>query len=274
MYKLSIITINYNNADGLERTIKSVIAQSFGGFEYIVIDGGSTDLSVEIIKKYSAKINYWVSEKDNGIYNAMNKGIKVANGQYCLFLNSGDYLYNDIILEHVFSQINNEDIIYGDMMIDRGRHKLEYGSQPSKITFDFMVATTVWHPVSFIKKILFDKYGLYNEDLKIISDYEFFLKTILVEGVSTKYISLAISVFNTSGIGSTNQYELLQKAERKFVLEKYFNKEVIDTAHRFNALKESKAVVISNQLNENRFFKTIFSSFYYILRGFKNRFKK
>jgi glycosyltransferase involved in cell wall biosynthesis len=101
MIKLSIITINYNNRDGLEKTIRSVIDQRFTDFEFIVIDGGSTDGSVDNIRKYENKINYWCSEKDAGIYNAQNKGIKKAKGEYCLFLNSGDFLYNEDVLNKI-----------------------------------------------------------------------------------------------------------------------------------------------------------------------------
>ena len=164
MPKLSIITINYNNAGGLEKTIQSVVSQTFTDYEYIVIDGSSNDGSVDCIKRYSDKISYSVSEKDKGIYNAQNKGIMAAKGMYCLFLNSGDYLFNEKVLEEVFSHKHNEDIIYGDMMIDDGSAELIYGKHPSDITFEFLIYTTLWHPVSFIKRELFNRFGLYNED--------------------------------------------------------------------------------------------------------------
>jgi len=118
MTTLSIISINLNNVAGLQKTIESVWPQTFTDYEYIIIDGGSTDGSIDIIKKYSDKITYWISEKDNGIYHAMNKGIEVAKGDYCLFLNSGDWLVDKKILENVFSNNHSEDILYGDMMVD------------------------------------------------------------------------------------------------------------------------------------------------------------
>ena len=96
--KFSIITINYNNKDGLEMTINSVLGQSFQGFEYIIIDGGSTDGSIDIIKKYESRIDYWVSEPDNGVYNAMNKGIRKATGDYINFMNSGDAYHSSSAL--------------------------------------------------------------------------------------------------------------------------------------------------------------------------------
>ena len=116
MPKLSVITINFNNAIGLEKTIKSVIEQKFTDFEFVIIDGDSSDGSKEIIKKYSNKISYWVSEKDKGIYNAQNKGIERAIGEYCLFLNSGDYLVDTTVFQTVFSEKRTQDIIYGDMI--------------------------------------------------------------------------------------------------------------------------------------------------------------
>ena len=111
MAKYSIITINYNNAEGLRRTIKSVVSQTFVDYEYVIIDGGSTDGSVDVIKEYENKISYWVSEKDGGIYNAMNKGVKVAHGEYLIFMNSGDIFYSDSVLSDVRHHIQDEDIL-------------------------------------------------------------------------------------------------------------------------------------------------------------------
>ena len=101
--KLSIITINFNDAKGLEKTIQSVINQTYKDFEYIVVDGASTDGSVDVIKKYSNKLTHWVSEPDTGIYNAMNKGTRMASGEYCLYLNSGDFLADNDVLEKAFN---------------------------------------------------------------------------------------------------------------------------------------------------------------------------
>ena len=109
--KYSIITINYNNADGLRRTIESVVSQTYADYEYLIIDGGSTDGSVNAIKEYEDKISYWVSEKDGGIYNAMNKGVKVAHGEYLIFMNSGDVFYNDRVIERIESSQRTDDII-------------------------------------------------------------------------------------------------------------------------------------------------------------------
>ena len=111
--KFSIITVNFNNKEGLHNTIKSVINQTFRDFEYIVIDGGSTDGSIDILKKYDKYINYWISEKDSGIYNAMNKGISKANGEYLNFMNSGDCFYALDVLEKVSKYGYTSDFIVG-----------------------------------------------------------------------------------------------------------------------------------------------------------------
>ena len=115
--KLSIITVNLNNCDGLQKTIDSVVSQTFKDFEWIVIDGGSTDGSKELIEQYADHFTYWVSEPDKGIYNAMNKGIRVAKGDYLQFLNSGDYLYDRTTLEKCLLPQNNADVIYGNLYL-------------------------------------------------------------------------------------------------------------------------------------------------------------
>src|SRR5476651_1326552 len=114
--KLSIITINFNNAVGLKKTIESLIKQQYREFQFIIIDGGSVDSSVDIIKEYADVIDYWVSEPDTGIYQAMNKGIREANGKYLMFLNSGDYLFENTTLQKMAPILCGEDIVYGNLM--------------------------------------------------------------------------------------------------------------------------------------------------------------
>lgn len=228
--KLSVITINRNNANGLDKTIQSVINQSYEDFEYIVIDGNSTDHSIDIIKKYNSNINYWVSETDKGIYNAMNKGIAKANGNYVLFLNSGDYLVNSDVLKSVFEKQQTADIIYGNMQIDWGNGKISSGKMPDKITFKQMYIDTLWHPVSFIKKTLFDKYGLYNETYKVVADYDFFFKVIIINNVTTYHINVDIAMYNLNGLSSLPENKALEQAERRKVIESYLPQSIIDFA--------------------------------------------
>jgi glycosyltransferase involved in cell wall biosynthesis len=269
MPKSSVITINYNNRKGLEKTIASVITQTFNDYEYIVIDGGSDDGSADVIKTNADKITYWVSEKDKGIFNAQNKGIAKAKGEYLLFLNSGDYLCDTEVLNKVFSFNYSDDIIYGDMMIDNGKGKPVYGYSPNLITFEEMIRSTLWHPASFIKKSLFDKYGLYDETLKIVSDYEFFLKVLFIHNVSFRHIPLPVSVFATDGIGSSKENDALHKQERLQVQLKHFPLAVIERANKFSELKRSKAVIISNWLRSKPLLYGIATIFYKILKPFR-----
>lgn len=223
MSKLSVITINYNNSIGLEKTVRSIVGQSFKDFEFIIIDGGSNDGSVDVIKKYSHKISFWVSEKDKGIYNAQNKGIEKATGEYCLFLNSGDYLVDDNVFQNVFSTNLKHDIIYGDMVIiDPSDEKMDF-KMPDHIGVRQMLADTLWHPVSFIKRELFSKYGNYNEIYKIVADYDFFVRVIIGKKVSSKHLPIKICVFDRTGISSDKSKMSELAGERKKIQDLYFS---------------------------------------------------
>ena len=223
MPKLSVITINFNNAAGLEKTINSVIDQSFPDFEFIVIDGSSSDNSLEIIKKNVNKINYWISEKDMGIYNAQNKGILASKGEYCLFLNSGDCFVNKDILSKVFSIQDSSDIIYGDILtIDRNQ-QVKHLKMPDNIGSFQLFRDTLWHPVSFIKRELFLKYGNYDEQFKIVADYEFFVRVIIGKKIATKHIPIEIALFDTSGLSSDMSKRSQLVRERNQIQDMYFN---------------------------------------------------
>lgn len=232
--KLSIITVCLNNKEGLDETIRSVISQTFKDYEFIVIDGGSTDGSAEVIRKYEDKISYWVSEKDSGAYYAMNKGITRANGEYCLFLNSGDCLYADDVLQEVFKNNYHQDIIYGNMKINWGQGKASIGTMPDKITFYQMFTDTLWHPVSFIKRGLFERFGKYNESYRIVADYDFFFRTIIMNNVSTRHLPVTISIFNnTNGLSSRPENNALIQMERHQVLKSYLPQAIIELAEEY-----------------------------------------
>ena len=215
---LSIITINKNNVVGLEKTIQSVVCQTSNDFEFIVIDGASDDGSVDIIEKYVDKINYWISEPDTGIYNAMNKGIRKAQGEYCLFLNSGDWLISPETLDNVFREINGKtsDIFYSDRVNCDNTITL----YPHDLTIDFLVRSTISHQNSLIKRSLFFHHGLYNEQLKIASDWEFFLGEFWKYKSSFCYIVTNISFFDIHGIGS--KYSPEKSAEGIIVCKNIF----------------------------------------------------
>lgn len=202
--KLTIITINLNNATGLRKTIESVVSQTYSDFEYIIIDGCSTDGSVEVVKEYQEKITYWVSEPDKGIYNAMNKGILKATGEYCLFLNSGDWLVNHNVLEGIIPTAFKEDIIHGNIVLEYGDKQIQAkGTSKDSLTLvDFLIAPTIRHQAAFIKRELFRKNGLYDESFTINGDWFFFMKNIIFNKATIKYTNINICFFDPNGIGS------------------------------------------------------------------------
>lgn len=207
MPKLSIITINRNNSKGLERTIGGVLSQTFKDFEYIIIDGASTDDSVAVIKKYEDKITFWVSESDKGIFNAMNKGIMKASGEYCQFSNSGDWFVNSEVLSNVFKNDPTEDIIFGNIIkVQNGDMILDKGIGTSDLTFYHLFLGTINHPATFARRELFETYGLFNEKYKYVNDWEWFIRTVGLANTRVKYIDLDISFFDMIG-NSNNTYE-------------------------------------------------------------------
>lgn len=186
--KFSIITINYNNKEGLRKTIESVVNQSFDDFEYIVIDGGSTDGSVDILKEHDQQIDYWISEKDSGIYNAMNKGIAKAKGEYLNFMNSGDCFYASDILEKVSDYQYDTDFIVGkDYHYNEKKHQGHASLQPPRTTMIHFFVATLDHQSTFIKKDLF-RNSPYNENYQLVSDWIFFIEKIVKEQKQVQFI--------------------------------------------------------------------------------------
>ncbi|MDD3079177.1 MAG: glycosyltransferase family 2 protein [Paludibacter sp.] len=242
--KLSIITINYNNASGLEKTIKSVIAQTFKDFEYLIVDGDSRDNSVQIIEtllKNSDCTFSFVSEPDDGIYNAMNKGIKKAKGEYCLFLNSGDELISGSVLNDVFNvmQQPTADILIGNELRDNHIIKTKF-----PVTFFDLYSSSLPHQSTFIRRELFYRVGFYNENFKIVSDWEFWLKSIIIFNCSVIKIDFLIANYNITGI-SNSEIELRTK-ERGIVLAELFPKMVIADYYTFE--KHRKLFLYANAL--------------------------
>ena len=160
--KLSIITVNLNNRIGLERTINSVVSQTFKDFEWIVIDGGSTDGSKELITQYANHFAYWVSEPDKGIYNAMNKGIKVAKGEYLLFLNSGDWIIDERVAQDFIETSISADIISGDVCLvyDENTMPIKKSPSPEDVGFDYFfhyIKTPIKISYIILSDIIIDK---------------------------------------------------------------------------------------------------------------------
>lgn len=219
---ISIITINYNNAEGLESTIRSVIGQKNIDYEYIIIDGGSTDGSVGVIEKHKANIDYWISEKDRGIYHAMNKGVAQAHGEYCIFLNSGDTFYDECVLERLANNNVVEDIVVGKILSDKGQAIFNPPQRP--LSLYYLYSGTVPHQSSFIKTDLLRQYP-YDEKLKIVSDWKFFVQAIVLHNCSVRYIDEIIARFDTNGVSTTNPDKMWK--EKELVLAELFPPRVL-----------------------------------------------
>lgn len=260
MKKLSIITINLNNEEGLKKTIESVVQQTFNNFEFIVIDGKSSDGSLEIIIQNKSNINYWISEPDSGIYNALNKGILQAKGEYCLFLNSGDWLSRPNILEEAFNTNLNADIIAGDVFyFDSLENKIRWHvPSPDILTAKTLFSGTIPHQSTFIKTQLFKTIGLYNENLKIVSDWLFWVEALLEKGCSYQHFNQVVSYFNMNGISCNPSTNSLPRKEQLMILQKKYPLFIKDFEQLDVLEKESKLWKESREKTVFRFLKKIY----------------
>lgn len=200
-YLLSIITINWNNADGLRKTITSVVNQRTDSCEFVVVDGASTDGSVGIIKNHQSQIDHWISVPKSGIYPDMNKGIAMATGEYCLFLNSGDWLQENG-LSVALSQCTGEDIIYFNSGLSYEGTRFGHQRYPAQLTMRSFYQATIGHQATLIKRDLFNRFGLYSETNRIHSDYEFWLHVIVAGNCTCKYVDETITNYDMSGRSS------------------------------------------------------------------------
>lgn len=279
--KLSIITINYNNATGLRKTMESVLAQTTKDIEYIVVDGGSADNSRQIIRQQlavnsqqsavsseisgdEAVVNgisvKWVSEPDNGIYHAMNKGIKLAQGDFVQFLNSGDVIVAPDVTERMLFELKQQEvnskqqvnILYGNMLkpLSKGIHRDKGPEGKIPTMFDFY-GSTLNHSPAYIKRSLFEQYGYYDEQLRIVSDWKWYLEVIGLHNIVPVYEDIDVTIFDMTGISSTNGQ--LEKEERRKVLEEVLPLSVlrdydqyadsIDQMNRINSYRLMKKLV-------------------------------
>ena len=253
--KFSIITVCKDSEKTLENAILSVINQTYNNFEYIIIDGLSTDNTLNIIEKYRDKISQVISESDDGLYDAMNKGIKLATGDYLFFLNSDDqFLHNDI-LELVARNYNigscYPELLYGDIAVlnkQTGKLSIQKHNKLNKI---YLLKNTPCQPGTFYKKDTFDKYGYFDTNYKIVSDHEWFLRVFLKHNISAKYLGFPVNIFNIGGISTNKNREEKLIAERNNMLNKYFTK-FERTSYEFiskNCRSLTTTPVISGLLN-------------------------
>lgn len=231
----SVITINYNNCLGLRKTIESVISQTYDDYEFIIIDGGSIDGSVDIINEFVKGISYWVSEKDHGIYHAMNKGVAQAHGNYCIFMNSGDCFYNNSVLRTIHSVASNEDIIVGKVAVKK---KGMIISPPPKdeLTFYHLYSGSVPHQGAFIRTDLLRKYP-YDETLRISSDWKFFVQTMILDNCHVRFLDEYVAKYDVNGLSSDNPK--LMREEKEIVLKELFPPRVLAD---YRKMKESECL--------------------------------
>ena len=233
--KLSIITINRNNAAGLEKTMQSVASQTCKEFEYVVVDGASTDDSVDVIKRFAPQFGdrlKWISEPDKGIYNGMNKGLRMATGDYLQILNSGDILAESHVTESMIAALECQEpeigIMYGNMIRDYGNGKLirdkrkvdtyKHKAECVEWTMYDFIKGTVNHDPTYIHRSLYEKYRLYDENLKIVSDWKWFVNVVVFGGEKLYYVPIDVTIFDTTGISETNLDA--REKERRVELEK------------------------------------------------------
>ena len=278
--RLSIITINYNNKAGLEKTIQSVTSQTSNDFEWVIIDGGSTDGSKEVIinlthnprsattgdacvtqgsKNLNVNIGYWCSEPDRGIYNAMNKGIAHATGEYLLFLNSGDNLHDKYVIKDFNELANTEDIIAGDITLDGSSDQILCSPDEAELDFDYMRFSIVRHSAAFFKSSLFKVYGGYDESYRIVSDLKFFLDALIKYNCSYSHWHRVVSDFNTEGISQRPETNELHMKERQKVFEEFlprYHKTLEKRDQRIKALDKPLRTLIKEKVY--RKFKNLF----------------
>lgn len=200
MDKVSIITVTYNASATLEHTIKSVLAQSYPLVEYIIIDGKSTDATIEIVRKYQKNIPYWISEKDNGIYDAMNKGIAAASGDWLFFLGADDVFCNNDVLQEIFGSGNTgtADMIYGNVRL-KSSNALYGGSR----TYYELIGKNINHQSIFYRKPVFDKVGLFDLSYPVLADYDMNMRIFRQDYLVKQYIPIDVTIFNDKG-GASN----------------------------------------------------------------------
>jgi len=223
--KFSIITVCKNSEKTIEKALLSVINQTCKDYEIIIIDGVSDDKTLEILANYRDKIAHLVSEPDEGLYDAMNKGILRASGEYLYFLNSDDILHDKNVLANTEKKLQDKDfdVVYGDICIknsDTGEISLQKHDKFNKI---YLLKNTPCQPGTFYNKNAFEKYGNFDKNYKIVSDHEWFLRVFLKNKPSCFYLGFPVNIFSTGGISTSPKREKMLIEERNKMLGEYFS---------------------------------------------------
>lgn len=222
--KISIVTINYNNANGLAKTLESVACQTYADIQHVVVDGNSSDGSKEILETYTFANAVKISEPDSGIYNAMNKGVRNASGDYLLFLNSGDSLRSKDVIQSMIPVLKGgKDLYYGDLAMQSEKSE-QIRKYPDTLSFYyFFHAGSLPHPSLFFKKVLFETVGLYREKFKIVADWDYYVNAIFKYQASYEHTDIIVSNFDTYGISSNPEHRKLVLKEKEMSLQDHFS---------------------------------------------------
>lgn len=237
MLRISVITINRNNKAGLQRSLDSLAAQRVRPFEFIIVDGASGDGSAELAlgSKLPTRV---ISEPDEGIYDAMNKGLKQCSGDYIYFLNSGDAFYDEFVIEQLANLSPGPEVYFGNMVWKSSGEKLV---PPMVIDVPLFVLGTLWHPCVLVKTEVFAQHGAFNKQLKIAGDYEFLLRVLIARGSSYRYTDVTISLYDTLGISNDPAFAELEQRERAMSWELNFSKPVREALFDYVKLQRSAA---------------------------------
>ena len=241
---ITIITINYNNIEGLKKTMQSVFSQTYKNIEYVVIDGGSTDESKAYIESNKQHLAHWVSEPDNGVYEAMNKGIDQATGNYLLFLNSGDWLFDNVVIETFIKLKPIEDIVYGDPLM-RVNNKWQRLYMPKTMNKIIAITNTLAHQAEFYKRSLFQDGLRYDTSYQVVSDWILTNHAIVFNNCTTRYIDLVVCYFDDPGISSDLK---LRIKERKRYLEENFDPLFLKLLRTYRILQKEHDAIKNNIL--------------------------
>lgn len=256
--KLSIITINYNNAEGLKKTLDSVAAQTCTSFEHIIVDGASTDGSVKVIREYENQLHIthstinilWSSEKDNGIYDAMNRGIRKAKGEYTLMLNSGDYLVDECVIERIMPKLDGTDIVQGNNIEEcSGKTYRNRGYGKSDIDFFDVMKGHFLHQSSFCRRDLFERYGYFDESYKMSGDTKFFMICLGRNDATFKYVDIDVANYDMSGISAEKKGPWAKCHQEELVR---IRKEVFSDRMFNFMLKNDKKIRLYNELHARK----------------------
>lgn len=245
--KISIVTVVYNAEDHIEQTINSIINQTYQNIEYVIVDGSSTDKTLDIIKNYDKHISLWISEKDKGIYDAMNKALNLITGDYIWFINAGDEIYSNTTIEDIFKDFSNEDVFYGKtQLIKEDGLPLKVTTIPQKLTWkSFIFGMVVSHQSIIFKSTLVDKYDLSH---KIVSDQDWIINN-LKKSKKIKNTNQILSKYLLGGFSDTHFHKAWKE---KFIIVKKHYGSFIYILNLFSYLKATFKKSIKNIIQKNK----------------------